>query len=811
MAVKFFLTKEYVVRVMMAPFIKASVWPRPPRDPEEFARAFAQQAFCNSTRNLDYWQSEEEKYQNHVCLPVCGSGFSGRDCFSQHDTYVQESTEEFFFPTQLVERTSGAEGSEATNNYLLCSAQAMALEFFYGYELPLRNFFGSATELESHFSTESITTKICNSDGTFRRLQPSSSSIRLTLPEIFDIAGDPDVLDRVQARLGANAKPRAAIPEGPVARVSGLEVVLSLKCGSHLDSIHGCQDTSASVDGPVHAFVCTLSARYRQAWSWREDVVNVGSISSTHRRFHGVRVSFEKGGEEEFWDFQQVFMTIISLLVLLQFPRPIVVAMMTNALGQLSPIYRRLLIPVFDITEEASGMVMRLGTDAMHHSKVADRAAGISIVRLGALLRQALSHRVSSLDYEEQQRFINCCFSSICVPSQIQDDHRHMHRSRKHKRKPEVLRAARVTLRDLAIDMEKYLVGCSSQEVLPLDHVVDLFNLDRKKTFLENFFMPQDLHTAFAGRIDIDPAMIEAVTADATSSNTRLNIASSTPLFLPRFAPESQRPDKTPQDSEKLGHHLERQVAALVEGLVERRMMELDVGGMRERLINLEERLRHQEQMEEHLKRLELMEECLRKLSISVERPEKASVGAELCAPLESELVLTRADSSATRSSPVTESTRPSESLDAWPKGVAEGGCMASFAETLASLEQRLCSAEKLLEMQYTSLEAPREEILKRAEAEAIEGQLRRGPRHRLCSSQSALGSLWGAPVPETSDSAPVRKRLSDQKIRRHILRLERALGEVAFADAAERSSNQMQAARQEHGQTLESSDHSVV
>mmetsp|Transcript_58930 Transcript_58930/g.127458 ORF Transcript_58930/g.127458 Transcript_58930/m.127458 type:complete len:755 (-) Transcript_58930:126-2390(-) len=413
------------------------------------------------------------------------------------------------------------------SSYLIPSVEAMGVSLLYGYEMPKFTFFRSATELDYKYSTGDITTAICHANGSLWKVVNSSAEITLSLPEILTLSGRPGVLDEVQDRLGTNKLPGALTAKGPFGRVSGVATSILIKCGNVVNPVQGCT-TLPFVEGPI----CTLTTQVRQAWASREDMGTVdNSVGAVYRKFHGVRVTIDKGGENNFWDFAAVFNSFVALIVLYRIPMHMVLFIMVRMLGQLSLIYRRVLWQVFDITEQVSGMVLRMTANTLLFSKLTDEADGISIVRLGALLRQALSHRAGTLDFEEQQRFVNFCFTAICVPKEAQRDHMQM------QAKLDRDQRGKIDLKTLHIDVDQFLTSSTSNEKLPLAQVVNLFDTDRRKSILERLFTPQDLSTAFAANTHVDQSLIEAVTADATVMNTLGNSAATRTIFLPRLNP----------------------------------------------------------------------------------------------------------------------------------------------------------------------------------------------------------------------------------------------------------------------------------
>jgi len=61
-------------------------------------------------------------------------------------------------------------------------------------------------------------------------VSPSSNGVSLTVKELLQFAGREHWLDEQQKELGRNYKEGAALPYGPVGRLTGIEVTLRITC-----------------------------------------------------------------------------------------------------------------------------------------------------------------------------------------------------------------------------------------------------------------------------------------------------------------------------------------------------------------------------------------------------------------------------------------------------------------------------------------------------------------------------------------------------------------------------------------------------
>jgi len=483
--------REYAAQVQMGSYIRQTMWTvKPSRAKlEALWEEKQKEPLCANPERFDYWWDVEDqwKFENHSCLGLCPAGQARIDCISDMELDLLEGQAQVFILTQMQETnlqpTAESIDTGKTKNFFLPYTEAMGVGLTYSYDMPeLRSKLMWDNRISrSAASNENIFTVILDSNGkVWRELKPSTS-VKLTIPEIFFLSGEPNILDEHQPSAGPNAKPGAQHVDGPIARLTGLEVVIDIECRRLLF-----WRSESDWDGPV----CHMTVRRgRQLWSSAEQYDTFAMNGGTrHRLYHGVRVRCRSHGVVEFIDFNSIFLNLVSIIVLMRIPKTIILVFACTFLGHVSKIYKDVIVEKFNLADEIGGITTRLMASGVSFVGLTDGAGkGISVHRVRERLRAALKHRRGTLDEDEVDHLVAFCFNSVkrhhsLTEGPLSKSFLFEVMGRDEEPESEDLKA---------INVDDYNVACCSSERICLEDIVVLFDRHRSIKYLERVFMPR--------------------------------------------------------------------------------------------------------------------------------------------------------------------------------------------------------------------------------------------------------------------------------------------------------------------------------
>lgn len=497
----FFRFELYSKKVPMAGYIQTNMWVTGLSDlarQKHIADKVLNSDLCTKPRDYDYqWDPLGVwTYTNHSCLPLCEAGVA--ECMNPMDNYIPLSDSSGMFVTQIMETTliAGVDPGSAAKfrNYFVPTVEALGVGFTYSYDVPeevvssnnLVNVGGSSTLAGS--STEDVLTVLLDQEGSpWRTLRPSPS-IDLTVPELLWLAGDEGLLDSFAHYAGPNQLQGAEHSQGPLARIAGVSLSLEVSChNSHQI------DVPDDWDGAV----CYVAVSHDKRRGWtstqRRDSFEGGERQWV---YHGILIKSSTGGSLDFFDLNNIFLNIVSYLVLLSLPKKALRVLVVRLLGPFSRIYKGVLYEKFNIMEQVGGMATRLMGNSSTFVDLQDcgddasgTGGGISKRRMGERLKEAVRHRSSILDDGEVEQLVNFCFNAISNSSIYQgirpSKSFFMQVIGKGREPEQKYREA-----DAVINIDQFNIACSSTEPIGFEAIVELFDRDRSIRRLERFFMP---------------------------------------------------------------------------------------------------------------------------------------------------------------------------------------------------------------------------------------------------------------------------------------------------------------------------------
>mmetsp|Transcript_43524 Transcript_43524/g.94767 ORF Transcript_43524/g.94767 Transcript_43524/m.94767 type:complete len:859 (+) Transcript_43524:98-2674(+) len=498
-ALKAFTRKEFTRSTMLGDHLQANFWGIPPPHTELMTEHNASAQLCSSAALLDYWYDNiSEFYVGHRCMAPCGPEDVGLRCLRSPDM-SQRMDKGIFFASSFTERGFMPGQRPTLRQYIFPAVQIIPFGFTYSFKVPVQDFFGYGEGLDAGSSTSNITTVLLRHDGSVARIIPPRLEISLPLKEMFALAGHPELLDEIFPELGPNVMPGAHFPQGPVTRIAGGKLKLHLACYNykHLE-------IDVEVETP---HLCELRVVMPgPSWTARRSIdITSPEGGNLDRNYHGIEVAFEYDGEFQFWDFEAIFLIFIVCLIFHKVPTVVVQFIALNMMGHLSVIYRGIVQLNFDIGKTVSGMAMRLGMNSMLFAMLRDSRDGISQVRMNALLQRALSVADGALDNGEIQQVVKYCYADILRPRRKST----MLERISHKPSKESLDGGCSDLQ-----MDGFLECCAASEPLPLGVVVDLFDRDRRRGLMEQFFTPPSMQATAASRFSEDHGMADLISSD---------------------------------------------------------------------------------------------------------------------------------------------------------------------------------------------------------------------------------------------------------------------------------------------------------
>mmetsp|Transcript_986 Transcript_986/g.2389 ORF Transcript_986/g.2389 Transcript_986/m.2389 type:complete len:1008 (-) Transcript_986:65-3088(-) len=503
---RFVLTKQYTKAVEAVGYVQMDVGGHDdfPRLEEVWAEK-SQMPFCTSPLVYDYWYDKAGavRYENHTCMPLCTTGQARTGCLSNWEAFSPERADQVFLATQMQEEIlqSGG-GNVSKGSYLLPATEALTVQLRYTYRGPDTTVFGDEDVLTNteYSSLNDVTTVVLDKAGAYWKEFQPGNTIVITVPDLLTLCGES--LDQIQPRSGKNWLEGANHPEGALARISGMEIILKLNC----------YEASQGIADHVKGSICYMTVEPSMgSWQYvsKQDVVSEGG-TLRNRIYHGIRVRSEVKCIFAKVDFNNIYLNISSMIILLQLPRKCILIFAVTLLGHTSRIYRRAIFRKFSIVDQCGGMAMRMMAnntafeklEDVHSDREEENKSGISKQRIEKQIKRILANRGNTLDRREIEQMATFChYAAVDLANKAQkktlkavqdassvSTSRSSTFSRALKRSP----TGGVDESDV-VNVDSFQCAVSTTEPIDFESFVDLFDRDRRRSFLEEFFMPKKL------------------------------------------------------------------------------------------------------------------------------------------------------------------------------------------------------------------------------------------------------------------------------------------------------------------------------
>jgi len=389
----------------------------------------------------------------------------------------------------ILSSSSSSSSSHSTNveSLLGLSAVGAKYRFTYAYELTkavpyLSTWFFSPSQAGTDAKARTV---VLSSDGApFRTFAPGEEVI-ISLRQVLAVVKD---LPPHYARSDANNVPWEVFRDG-------IEMRMLVQCFNNDAEVN---EASLKMGASNAVPVCYLSITYVrccpdfQRWEARPDNRVVVDRAVLIRTESGRSVYLMP-------DTASVVVSLTSALVLLALPMKIMRLFTLFLLGRLSKVYHRVLVQTFDIAEQTTTMAVLLMKNSVPFLELSDVNStstghpGISRVRFMERLKQALQQRRNVMDDAETSAFLDYCLNNIRrgrrTPLQ------HFRDSFCHRKNA---KDANSNEQEAMCDIDTFNVHCSYDSAVDLDTAVALFDVDRKRGFMERLFTPASVSQSLA-------------------------------------------------------------------------------------------------------------------------------------------------------------------------------------------------------------------------------------------------------------------------------------------------------------------------
>lgn len=445
---------------------------------------------CRESDRFDFWRgtAENMKFVNYTCRPPCPVGVLTPYCVPSWEMAKHFSStglgNSLLLVTQARTDVYEYEGDQLwQSNYLVPSVMGIGMAINYGFNVVMPDLFGhypgnrkkaTVIRASSRKTTDEkekkIATAVVGSNGEVAYIIPWGSDIHFTLPEMLEMAGAPDLLDRFMTQAGTNQHPEAYHPK-PHARLSGGELIMDLKCYDQV------KHDAGEWEGD---YLCYLSFKIGpRVWL----SLNTALFTNFYRyetHLYGLHVAIVTSGTFEYVNLNRMMLEFTSILVLLGLPKQLVLFLMIYCLGHLSKIYKRVIYEDFPLRQTVAGVITRMIASTSMFTMLSDvegedddpYAGGISKASVKRRLQTILRHRHVQISPQDMEKCVDFCFFMLYKGQNDNED---------------------VQGEDEVITLDGFTHANCSIEKMNMDHVIALFDFDRSKTFFEQIFTPSDL------------------------------------------------------------------------------------------------------------------------------------------------------------------------------------------------------------------------------------------------------------------------------------------------------------------------------
>eukprot|EP00746_Dinoflagellata_sp_MGD_P045719 gnl/MRDRNA2_/MRDRNA2_212128_c0_seq1.p1 gnl/MRDRNA2_/MRDRNA2_212128_c0~~gnl/MRDRNA2_/MRDRNA2_212128_c0_seq1.p1 ORF type:complete len:691 (-),score=91.16 gnl/MRDRNA2_/MRDRNA2_212128_c0_seq1:37-2109(-) len=466
--------------------------------------ADSQKDYCISPSKFEYCDTKDcmsWAAKEMACMDLCtDTSDNFQDCLERGERFFKDSDGSIFVPTffndlstiltpEAGQRKGKVERRVEEKARIIKGIEDMGIGFDHGYSVKLNDPFTPESvsnkdtvsdTVESGYNlqfntryNDGLLTIVKDANGIEIMKFLPGEVVYLPMEMILSIANI--TLDDVNEKYGENLSPNAQSTHGILTRLAGAEIVLDISY--HNPLYLGGMFYQYNWKGPV-AFI-TISSQL--AWTSRPTFQILDTLGSTRMRYYqGVRISFIQTGTFAWIDLSRIATCLTSMIVFYKSAATVLFFFSIRYLGGLSTLYRGFCYQPASIGRECCSLAVKLACRTSTFLELQDLHTGIS--------RRRLLHRFTQVFKSTEQltpmqirRFVHFVFDGLTAMKEDEGL-----TTMKEDEDPD---------ENEWVDIEKWSQASAYSEPLGFDSVVQIFDADRKKGFLERFFAPKALKT----------------------------------------------------------------------------------------------------------------------------------------------------------------------------------------------------------------------------------------------------------------------------------------------------------------------------
>eukprot|EP00746_Dinoflagellata_sp_MGD_P012039 gnl/MRDRNA2_/MRDRNA2_125499_c0_seq1.p1 gnl/MRDRNA2_/MRDRNA2_125499_c0~~gnl/MRDRNA2_/MRDRNA2_125499_c0_seq1.p1 ORF type:complete len:876 (+),score=178.17 gnl/MRDRNA2_/MRDRNA2_125499_c0_seq1:115-2742(+) len=429
---------------------------------EEVNQQYGNLPVCEVPQRFEYCDApgcSDFIWRDFICQDLCSETNTG-DCAEKTERWFKEDSG-IFIPTYFndtILTDPGGARTVQTMQRILKGPEELVLSFDHEYAVASGGGQNIARGDNKDEEGDLLTVLVDNEkddSGNFinnevQRWEPGDT-VNIPLRLILELGGVS--LDAVKEDYGENYLEGSEYPAGVLARLAGVEIDVELNYAN--------RQLSRTSDwyGPV----CYIRINSAVAWTSKPMLDLLDASGSQRLRYYqGVRIKFRSGGVWGVLSFGQILGALTSCLVFMGAAKKLTLVFATSCLGALSRIYKRAIQQEVSVEADACGLAARLTASASGFMELKDSKDGVSRKRLEKRFDRIFQDE-EALNTREIKRFSNYVYD-------------------------------RMTQRgETSISIQEYARSCAVGEIISVKSLIEIFDADRKKSFLEQVFVDDSL------------------------------------------------------------------------------------------------------------------------------------------------------------------------------------------------------------------------------------------------------------------------------------------------------------------------------
>lgn len=458
------------------------------------------EGFCAQPNMFEYTYSNPSNptaksfdYTNIQCTRLCDDESALNQACINEAELTMDSSSGTFVPTFFLDvSTIGMGNPSSPAHYFVPGITAVKLAFSHDYFVhrPADSLSGNRETLfgSSDASSDGVTTVLLNHSGSILKQFAPGELISLTVDEVLTAAktdefGDSDsrlLLDNrysnFDERIMLTTSPFG--PQGPPLRLTGADVKIHI----FYTNKGYCQMDLKSDRIRIksnNGLVACVTVRAKRDWTQKRRTMASPTVSWT-RTYHGLKVSFESGGEFSSFDTYALFESMTIVFIWLQVPSFVMYLMATFMLGTLSRVYSSVMHQQGGLIDSTAGIAARLLNYSSTFKDLQDDKGGVTKQRMLRRFNYILAHE-DDLDSNEREKYVDFVYKRVLVDG-----------------------GGKTSAE--SIEMLPFCCACASGEPLSFEVLQQFFSRQRRAGLVERLFQDSSvsaIHTITDSQLDL--------------------------------------------------------------------------------------------------------------------------------------------------------------------------------------------------------------------------------------------------------------------------------------------------------------------